>query len=96
MGCRTGIGAALALALLAGCATHTEVIAIGADRYMVGFQQKGGFDSWTEIKANAIALANDYCAKRDQVVEVLDTKTSGVRGWSPQNVELTFTCRTRS
>lgn len=85
-----------ALAALAGCASHTEVIALGADKYMVGFQQRGGMDSWTEIKANAIKLASDYCNQQSQAVEVLDTKTSGVRGWSPQNVEVTFMCRTKS
>jgi hypothetical protein len=82
--------------LLFGCATHTEVINLGADRYMIGFQQRGGLDSWTEIKANAIKLADDYCTQQKQQVEILDTKTSGVRGWSPQNVEVTFACRKRS
>ena len=85
---------ALALLALAGCASHTEVIKLGSDRYMVGFHQKGGFDSWTEVKANGIKLADDFCKQRDQSLEVLDTKTSGVRGWSPLNVEVTFTCRT--
>jgi hypothetical protein len=82
------------VAALAGCATHTEVINLGADRYMVGYQQRGGLDSWTELKAHAIELADNFCTRQDQRVEVLDTKTSGVRGWSPQNVEVTFTCRT--
>jgi uncharacterized protein YgiM (DUF1202 family) len=84
------------LAALAGCASHTEVVALGSGRYMVGYQEKSKFDSWTEIKAITVKDASDYCEKQNLAVDVLDIKTHGVRGWTPQGAEVTFRCIQKS
>lgn len=83
-------------ALLAGCASHTEVTPLGSGRYMVGYQEKSKFNSWTEIKAITVKDASDYCARQNLDVDVLEITTHGVRGWSPQGAEVTFRCIPKS
>jgi hypothetical protein len=81
------------LLAVAGCVSTSEVVPVGKDTYMVGTQVQGGMESWTEIKARSIKSANDYCDKRGQTMTLQgDVKTSGVRGWTPQNAEVTFKC----
>lgn len=92
---KRSIALAFSACALVACASHTEVIRIGADRYMVGYQEKGKFDSWTEIKANAVKLADDYCSAQSASLEVIEIKTSGVRGWTPQGAEVTFRCASK-
>lgn len=78
---------------LSACTTITPVTSLGGGKYMVGYQRKGGFDNWTEVKAGAITQANDYCAKDGKTAEILNTEEQGARGWTPMNVEVTFVCR---
>ncbi|HEX7687929.1 MAG TPA: hypothetical protein VF453_09490 [Burkholderiaceae bacterium] len=84
---------AIGIALgLTACASHTEVMALGGDKYMVGYQQRGGLNSWTEVKFEAVKLANAHCAGMNKTAEVLNAEETGARGWTPMNVEVTFTC----
>ena len=89
---RLMIIASIAASALVGCASHTEVVRLGDNRYMVGYQEKSKFDSWTEIKAITVKYADDYCVAQGATVDVLDIKTHGVRGFSPQGAEVTFAC----
>jgi hypothetical protein len=89
------VGTIAAMTLLAGCASHTEVTSLGSGRYMVGYQEKSKFNSWTEIKAITVKDADDFCAKQGQTVDVIDITTHGVRGFSPQGAEATFRCASR-
>lgn len=82
----------IALLALSACASHTEVVRLGDNRYMVGYQEKSKFNSWTEIKAITVKDADDFCATQGLAVDVLDIKTHGVRGFSPQGAEVTFRC----
>jgi hypothetical protein len=91
MGMRTRLTIAV-IAALAGCASHTDVVALGGGRFMIGYQQRGGLNSWTEVKAEAIKLANDHCAGSGKTAKIADAEETGARGWTPMNVEVTFTC----
>jgi hypothetical protein len=80
------------LLTLVGCTSITPVTSLGGGKYMLGYQRRGGLDSWTEVKSNAIAEANKYCAINDKNAELIDTDEQGARGWTPMNVEVTFRC----
>jgi hypothetical protein len=83
------IAASLALA---GCATMSDVVPIGDGRYMVGTSVRGGFTSDAEVKASALKRANAYCQERSKQMVLIDSSSSGVQGWTPQNAEVSFRC----
>ncbi len=77
---------------LAGCASVSPVAPLGDGKYMVGYEVRGGLTSWSEVKAQALLQAQTFCTGQGKQPEVLDIKTRGARGWSPQNAEVTFKC----
>jgi hypothetical protein len=48
--------------------------------------------SWGEIKATSLKRADDYCRQQGRQMHQVDMQTHGVRGWTPQEAELTFAC----
>lgn len=81
-----------AISLLAGCASISDVVPLGADKYMVGSHVRGGLTSWAEVKAMAVKRATEFCTAQGMSVEVLGMETSGAQGWTPQNADITFKC----
>jgi hypothetical protein len=43
-------------------------------------------------KATSLERANEYCTSRGKQMHQVDMQTHGVRGWTPQEAELTFSC----
>jgi hypothetical protein len=82
----------LFLIVLAGCASVSQVVPLGADKYMVGSHVRGGLTSWAEVKAMAVKQATDYCTSKNLKVEILGIETSGAQGFTPQNADATFKC----
>lgn len=82
------------LLAIAACSRVTDVTADGKDTYLVGSEVRGGFSSWTEVKALAIKRADDYCAGLGREMVPGPLETHGVRGWSPQEAEFRFQCLT--
>jgi hypothetical protein len=82
----------LTLLALGACATSSDVVPLGGDRYLVGYQVRGGLTSWGEVKAMAIKQATSYCAAKGLKIDVLNVETSGTQGWTPQNADVTFRC----
>lgn len=74
------------------CATVSDVVQVGPDKWMVGSHVRGGLTSWAEVKAMAVRRASDFCAVRGQVADVQNIETAGAQGWTPQNADVTFTC----
>ena len=83
---------AASLCLLAGCATISEVVPEGNDTYSVGYQVRGGMESWVEIKQHSLERANAFCAGKGLTAESVKMETHGVRGLTPQESDLTFKC----
>lgn len=88
---RQGI-AALTVALICGCTTVSDVTQTGPGKYMVGSLARGGFTSDTEVKAQAVAKAQVFCAAKGAVADVTSSTSTGVQMWTPQNAEVNFTC----
>lgn len=84
--------AVAALMVLAGCTSITPVTPAGQDTYLVGVTQRGGFDSFAEVKAKALQQAEAFCEKRGKHMQEVETETHGVRGWTPQEQDVTFRC----
>jgi hypothetical protein len=80
------------LALVTGCQSVSEVVPAGNGTYMVDSEVRGGFSSWAEVRALTLTRANEYCFGQGKEMVQIDSKTRGARGWTPQEVELTFKC----
>lgn len=85
--------AALAILLaLPGCQSVTEPVPVGPDTYLTGAQARGGFVSFTELRQMALRQAGEFCAKQGKRMVAQSTAQSGVRGFTPQEAEVTFRC----
>ena len=80
------------LTILAGCTTVSEVTPAGDGHYTVTTQVRGGMTPWGEVKATSLKRADEYCNSRGKQMHQVDMQTHGVRGWTPQEAELTFSC----
>jgi hypothetical protein len=47
---------------------------------------------WGEVKASTLKRADEYCRQHGKQMHQVDMQTHGVRGWTPQEAELTFSC----
>ena len=82
----------LIAASLAGCQSVSNVQPVGPETYTVSSEMSGQFPSWSDVKGLAIKRANEFCAPKGKVMEVVGWETHGARGWTPLNAELTFKC----
>jgi len=80
------------LLILTGCSTVGNVLPISGDTYRV--TTSGNYTSWSGLKTSSIQRANEYCIEQNKQMAVVGWETHGVRGWSPQEAELTFKCST--
>lgn len=78
--------------IIFGCASVSDVVPLGSDKYLVGSHVRGGLTSWAEVKAMAVNEATKYCAAKNLKAEVIDIETKGAQGWTPQNADITFKC----
>ncbi|WP_208545834.1 hypothetical protein [Paraburkholderia steynii] len=78
------------VALLTGCTSVSEVTPAGDGHYTLTTQVRGGMTPWGEVKASSLKRADDYCRKWGMQMHQIDMQTHGVRGWTPQEAELTF------
>jgi hypothetical protein len=81
-----------ALTMLAACTTISDVTPAGNGRYIVTTQVRGGMTPWGEVKASSLKRADEYCRQQGLQMHQVDMQTHGVRGWTPQEAELTFSC----
>lgn len=86
------IGLSLISALLCACTTMSDVVPTGSGRYMIGTSVRGGFTSDAEVKAGALKRANTYCSSLGKQMVMIDSTSTGVQGWTPQNAEVNFRC----
>lgn len=88
------IAAAAALGL-AGCASHTGVVAIGSGKFMIAKQQATGFPGLGSMKAEVIQEASAHCKKEGAELELTnaqETKPPYILGNYPR-VEIEFICK---
>ncbi len=87
---------AAALAV-AGCASHTGIVPIGKDNYMLAKQQSTGFPGLGNLKAEIITEGRLYCSsenKEFQLVSTTETQPPYVFGNYPR-AEIQFICLTK-
>jgi hypothetical protein len=79
---------------LAGCAANSGVAPTGPDSFMVSRQAATGFSGSGNLKAEALSEAGQYCASRNQILVVTNSKEVGppyVMGNFPK-AEVEFMC----
>ncbi len=80
--------------ILTGCSYAGNVLPTGADTNVVSCT--GHHSSWSTVKVKCIEQANEFCGSKKQHMKIISWDTHGVRGWSPQEAELTFTCSSQT
>jgi ATP-dependent protease HslVU (ClpYQ) peptidase subunit len=80
------------IAVLSGCTTVTEPVAVGKDTYMIGLGARGGFSTDAELMSQSIKAAGDFCASQNRRIEVQSTQSKGVQMWTPQSNQVIFKC----
>jgi len=87
-------GIAVVLVALTACASHTGVVSMGRDTYMIAKQQATGFPGLGNMKAEIIGEASTHCAglgKELQVVSTQETQPPYILGNYPRS-EIQFMC----
>jgi hypothetical protein len=85
---------AIVLVTVTACASHTGIVQMGRDTYMVAKQQATGFPGLGNMKAELIAEASSHCAERGkelQIVSTYETQPPYVLGNYPRS-EIQFMC----
>lgn len=80
--------------LFAGCASHTGVVSIGKDTFMIAKQQATGFPGLGNLKAEIISEGSAYCKERNKEFQLVSTSESQppyIMGNYPRS-EITFMC----
>ena len=78
------------------CASHTGVVSMGKDTYMISKQQATGFPGLGNMKAEIIAEGSQHCAslgKEFQIVATHETQPPYILGNYPRS-EIQFMCLT--
>jgi hypothetical protein len=82
---------------LAACSSFTSITPAGKDTYVVGSKQPVDKDDWVDAKSSALSRAIDFCNKQKKEMEEVGAQAAGVPvSTSPQPVEVTFKCVTRT
>lgn len=76
--------------VLSGCSTVGDVMPISGDTYSV--TTSGHHTSWAGLKASSIQSARSFCEAQNKQMALVGWDTNGIRGWTPQEAELTFNC----
>jgi hypothetical protein len=80
--------------LVSGCASHTGVVPLGQDTFMIAKQQATGFPGLGNMKAEIVAEGSKHRAslnKRFQIVSTNETQPPYILGNYPRS-EITFMC----
>jgi hypothetical protein len=88
------IGIAFTLITASACASHTGIVSIGQDTYMIAKQQATGLPGLGNLKAEIIGEASQHCAglgKELQIVSTQETQPPYVLGNYPR-AEVQFMC----
>jgi len=59
---------------------------------MITMQVRDGMTPWGEVKASSLKRASEYCSEQGKQMHQVDMQTHGVRGWTREEAELTFSC----
>jgi hypothetical protein len=81
----------LAVLMLGGCVSSSEVVPIGNGRYMITGRASGGLNAGKET-TEATKAANIYCAKQSKQMVLQNLDKTGNAAVFGENISLTFTC----
>lgn len=86
------LAALCALMGVAGCATTSDVVAIGGGAYMVSASGISGHGSAGEQKAIAIGKANEFCGAKGLQMQLLDARLTDPKFATSPAAEINFRC----
>lgn len=91
---KTSVGIAIVSLAVTACASHTGIVQMGQDTYMIAKQQATGFPGLGNMKAEIIGEASRHCAglgKELQIVSTQETQPPYILGNYPRS-EIQFMC----
>ncbi len=88
--------AIMCVAITTGCATtRTEVVNIGANKYMIGGQGSAFDHSGSVVKARFLNEARSFCAERGLAMELFDSTARDSGLYTYASAEVQFRCAPR-
>lgn len=84
----------IAVLALTGCASHSGIISVGQDTYMIAKQQATGFPGLGNLKAEIITEGVSRCTSQGKKFELVSTQESQppyILGNYPRS-EIMFKC----
>lgn len=84
-------GYLVATAVLAGCASTSDIVPAGKDTYMMTAHARGPYPGGKSTM-DALTAANGYCAKLGKVVIVRHTEKTGLPSALGENSTVVFSC----
>jgi len=88
----------VAAASITGCASHTGIVPMGKDTFMIAKQQATGFPGLGNMKAEIITEGSEYCRQLNKEFQIVSTQESAppyILGNYPRS-EIFFMCITAS
>lgn len=88
------VAAVVAVLAFAGCASHTGVVALGPDTFMIARQAATGFPGLGNLKGELITEGTAHCrasGKQFQIVKTTESQPPFVMGNFPR-AEIEFMC----
>lgn len=82
---------------ISSCASHTGIVQMGQDTYMIAKQQATGFPGLGNMKAEIIGEASLYCSQYNKQLQIVSTQESQppyILGNYPRS-EIQFMCLTQ-
>jgi uncharacterized protein YceK len=81
------------LMLLSGCASVSDIVPAGQDKYIISGSNLAIGASGAQIKTDLYKKASDYCAAQGKVFEPIDSSAIDYRAFrGTANAELIFRC----
>jgi hypothetical protein len=86
------------IVFLTACASHTGIVPMGKDTFMIAKQQATGFPGLGNMKAEIITEGSEYCRQLNKEFQIVSTQESAppyILGNYPRS-EIVFMCITAS
>ncbi|MFP6559578.1 hypothetical protein WJ542_14920 [Paraburkholderia sp. B3] len=80
------------LSMLAACTSVTDVNSRQDGHLTVTSRARWDMVSWNRVRNAGLKEAQAYCRKRRQELHTVEIHSEGLRGVTPQTVEVVFDC----
>ncbi|CAB3804443.1 Lipoprotein [Paraburkholderia sacchari] len=82
----------LGLGMLTACTSVTSVNSRQDGHFSITSRARWDIVSWNHVRSAGFKEAQAYCRKQNKEMHAVDVHSEGLRGVTPQSVEVIFDC----